>query len=108
MELPQEKTRQFYVWYNDDMQGHLPPTVRACLWSYDTDKLDLSRDKQLVIVQVLNHGGIDAVKWLRQTYTTTELVDAVSRSARSEWSPKSLTYWGDVLGTAPERSSRFA
>ena len=87
---------------------HLPPSVRACLWSYDVDKLDTERDKALIIRQVMNYGTYDAVAWLRHMYPEHELADTVRRSNANAWSPKSLNYWCTMLHVVPERVGRFS
>jgi len=86
----------------------IPPSVRATLWSYDMAKIDLARDKTLIIRQVLNYGTEGAVNWVREKYTTDELAEAVSSSIASEWSPKSLNYWSIILGVHPTRRTRFS
>lgn len=89
-------------------RNHIPPSVRATLWSYDMAKIDPARDKMLIIRHVLNYGTEDAVKWVRTQYTNDELVEAVSSSIASEWSPKSLNYWSIILDVHPTRRTRFS
>ena len=85
----------------------IPDSVRACLWSYDTEAIDQGRDKQRIIFNVLNYGSDEAARWLFATYSQKDLADVVTRSAKSAWSRKSLAFWMTVLKTSPQRASRF-
>ena len=89
------------------MIANLPQAVKVCLWSYDTTALDRDVHKQLIIVQVLNYGTFEAVEWLRETYSTDEIKNALAQSMRSEWSKKSLNFWSGFFQTSPSRESRF-
>jgi hypothetical protein len=84
-----------------------PESVRATLWSYDTSKLDLVHDKTRIILQTLNNGSEDAVRWLMRTYTTNDLRDTIRASSEGEWSKKSLNFWSLMLDTTPARTGRF-
>ncbi len=87
---------------------HLPPYVKVCLWSYDTDALDLARDKQRIIFNVLNHGGEKAAQWIFDTYSEHEITEVITHSNVSEWSKKSLSLWSLIFNTHPSRKTRFA
>lgn len=86
----------------------LPFAVRSTLWSYDTSKLDLKKDKKRIILQTLNNGSMEAITWLKQTYSTQELQDTIRQSSVGEWSKKSLNYWSLMLDSTPERVGRFS
>lgn len=89
------------------MISPLPTAVKASLWSYDTEKLDLVRDKNRIILQTLNHGSEDAIVWLKATYSKEELANVVEKSSVGEWSKKSLNFWSLMLHTEPKRVGRF-
>lgn len=89
------------------MNSPLPTAVKASLWSYDTKKLDLVRDKNRIIKQTLNHGSLEAIQWLKATYSQSQIVEVFQESSSSEWTKKSLNYWSLILGTKPKRTGRF-
>jgi hypothetical protein len=60
----------------------IPPYIASFLWSYDTDALDIKTHKTLIIPQILNIGSQRAVAWLRDTYTSEEIADAVKESVQ--------------------------
>ncbi len=90
------------------MKYPIPQSVRVTLWSYNIENLDKDRDKDLIIFQVLNFGTEEAVLWLNQEYTKSDIKKTIESSTKSSWSPKSLNYWALILGVSPERTSRFA
>ncbi len=90
------------------MSVPIPAFLAPFLWSYDLSRLDLERDKSLIIKQVLDHGSAKATDWLRATYSTDEIRDAIQASARSDWGRKSLELWALVYDTRPAREGRFA
>ena len=87
---------------------NLPSGVRAALWSYDTNALDLDRDRKRIIFNVLNYGADEAVQWLFRTYSRADIADTIRQTPRKEWSRKSLNLWSLVLEVEPERESRFS
>jgi hypothetical protein len=92
------------------MKNSLPDAVKACLWSYDTDQIDLSvpAHKQRVIENVLNRGTYPAVDWLLSTFSKREIAEAITYSQASVWNKKSLSLWSMVFAAHPERMTRFA
>ncbi|MBI4235121.1 hypothetical protein HY604_02375 [Candidatus Peregrinibacteria bacterium] len=71
----------------------LPNYLRACLWSYDTKKLDTDKDKKLIITSVLNLGSSKATDWLFKKYSKEEIKNTVKTSNASNWNKKSLNLW---------------
>jgi hypothetical protein len=88
---------------------NFPPEVTACLWSYDTDLLDISNSdhRRRIIENVLNRGTKAAVDWLLVQFTEKEIADAIRQSSVSEWSKKSLALWLLIFNVVPSRVTRF-
>jgi hypothetical protein len=86
-----------------------PQEVKACLWSYAIDQIDLSSsDHRLRIIEnVLNRGTKAAVDWLLVQFTEKEIADAIRQSSVSEWSKKSLALWSLIFNVVPSRVTRF-
>lgn len=89
------------------MRAPLPPSVKAALWSYDTDQLDLARHQERIITNVLNLGTHDALLWLFKTYSRERIAEAVAHPRPGEWNKRSLNYWSLVFGIEPRATSRF-
>lgn len=91
------------------MVNELPQFIKACLWSYDTDQINLhSPDHRILIaINILNRGEILAVNWLMKNFTKEELASIIRESSVSEWNKKSLSLWSLVFKAQPIRQSRF-
>ena len=87
----------------------LPQAVKICLWSYDTDRIDLSspEDRFRIVLNILNRGSRQAVEWLWKNFTDQEIKTAIAKSIASEWNKKSLSFWSHVYNASPVRKSRF-
>lgn len=79
-----------------------PKLLQICLPSYNLKKMDLrnKRDKEEIIIQVLNIGNVKAVKWLFKTYSKREIKRVLLSPERGVWFAKSLNYWQQILGVS--------
>jgi len=84
----------------------IPSFLQPFLWSYDIEKIDLSRDKKRIITNILNLGTAQATKWLFETYSTEDIKEALINPLPGEWNKKSLNFWGLVLNTKPDFVNR--
>lgn len=94
---------------DNDIQTNIPQAVKACLWSYDTDKIDLSNNdhRQRIIINVLNRGTMDAIEWLKNNFSKQEISESIQKTNVSEWSKKSLSLWSLVYDVYPLKMARF-
>lgn len=98
-----------HILYNTYVKSDVPQSVKTCLWSYDTDKIDLSStDHRLLIIKnILNIGTSSAVSWLFENFTKDEISTVIHNSNVSEWNKKSLSLWSLVFDINPLRKTRF-
>jgi len=87
--------------------SEIPQSVKSCLWSYDTDKLNLKTNKRIIIFNVLNFGNAEAYKWLSNTYKKEEILETALSTPETEWSKKSLNYWSNILGFDVVKKTRI-
>lgn len=71
----------------------LPKFLQPYLASYDLTKLDVRRDRQLIITQILNKGNYKALQWLGKTYSRKEIKRAISSPTPGMWLKSILSYW---------------
>ena len=92
------------------MKVVIPKSVKACLWSYDIDTIDLSvlDHRTRVIQNVLNRGTSDAISWLRKIFSKKEITEVIQKSNSSDWNKKSLALWSLVFDVRPMKEGRFA
>lgn len=89
------------------MAARLPAPVKAVLWSYDTELLDLERHKARIITNVLNLGTHEVLLWLFKAYPLQDIAEVVAHPRPGEWNRKSLNYWSLVFGVEPKMPTRF-
>ncbi len=86
----------------------LPKYVKAVLWSYDTDAIDLQKHRRLVVSQVLNFGTKEATDWLFKVYGKDTVREIAREIPTGQWDKKSLALWSLVLGfTTKSRAERI-
>lgn len=87
----------------------VPKFLQPFVASYNVNDLDIKRDKDLLITQVLNKGNDEAVKWLFATYSLPEIKRFVRNPTRGMWYRRSLNYWAKILDVKiPEFSFELA
>lgn len=89
------------------MAAELPPSVKAALWSFDTDRIDVQAHQERIITNVLNVGTHEALLWLFSTYPRERIAEVVAHPRPGEWNKRSLNYWSLVFDVQPEKTSRF-
>lgn len=84
----------------------IPKFIRPFLWSYDTAAINVERDKERIVTNILNWGTEEAVKWLFATYSKEEIAEIVANPKPGEWNKKSINYWSLVLDVSPRERAR--
>jgi len=75
-----------------------PKVIQPFLWFNDLKKIDLEKDKNRVILNVLNFGTKKATDWLFSFYSRSVIKRVVKNyGGKGELSPKSLNYWKLIL-----------
>lgn len=86
--------------------NRLPSFLKSFLWSYDLDKIDKEKDKNIIIKNILDLGTAEATDWLREEYTKKEIKEAIKFSIKSDWSKKSINLWELIYEVSP-KENRF-
>lgn len=71
----------------------IPKYIQSFLWSYDFAKMDLQKNKKVIILNLLNLGNEKSIKWLFETYKKEEIKRVIETSSLGEWNKKSLNFW---------------
>jgi hypothetical protein len=79
------------------MNNRIPEDVAPCLWSYNIEDIDLKKDKEKIITQVLNYGSPQRIKWLYSIYTEDDIKHVVLNPRRGMWFKKVLNFWEIML-----------
>jgi len=71
----------------------LGESMESVLWSYDITDVDIEKNKEIIITQILNYGTWEGVKKLFEVYGDKEIREVVSHPKRGYWWYKVLNYW---------------
>ena len=89
----------------------IPANIKKYFWSYNFEALDLEKDKQLIITQIINLGSWADWRWLAGVYGKEEIKKIVGNIRATEFRPgalklASLLFSIDKLTYAPRGSNR--
>lgn len=79
-----------------------PQSVKAVLWSYDLNAIEVQKDKKIIISQVLNFGSEEAIKWLFKQYSFEVVEQVANTIPLFQWNKKSLSMWKIILSINPK------
>lgn len=82
------------------MGAPLPPAVESLLWGVDVHALDLAKHRDFVFERIMCRGSLDAMRWLRATYSCEELA-AFLEAHGTRIPPRDRAYWRLVAGLPP-------
>jgi len=80
-----------------NIKSKIPKKMQWLFWSYNIDDLDLKRDKDYIITQVLNYGTWEDLKWLFEIYSEREIKNLVNNPGRGLWFRDVLNFWTLML-----------
>lgn len=81
----------------------IPSYVKPFVWSYDTKKLNLKKDRKVIIINILNLGSIRATEWLFEQFNKADIKKTIQNSSIKEWNEKSLNLWSNFLKVKPKK-----
>jgi len=76
-----------------------PQAVRKYFWDTDASQLDVKKHQRYIIGRILEHGDLEAARWLLQAYSK-ENIQEVLRSTRAV-SPRSGKFWASFFHIPP-------
>jgi hypothetical protein len=75
----------------------IPEPLRRYFWDYDPDQAVFAGNRHTILLRLMQEGGLDAVRWLRQNASEDELRTLLIRRHGRGISPKRLRFWGFLL-----------
>lgn len=76
---------------------NIAKNLQGVLWSRDISSLDLHKDKDYIIHQVLMFGSLSQIKWLRKTYGKKEIRKVFVKNPRKIYSPGAFNFIKNYL-----------
>jgi len=80
----------------------LPKFLQPYLASYDLSELDIKKDRELIITELLNKGDSRALSWLGKTCSQKEIKEVIGE----ELGEKLISSWRTHLASMAERQGR--
>ena len=81
----------------------IPGSVSAILCEYDSDTLDWTKDRDLIIRRVLSHGAWNNISWLRDQLGDDALRGWIEAHDGGDLSPRQLRFW-EIIVHLPSQS----
>ncbi|PIV12808.1 MAG: hypothetical protein COS47_00565 [Candidatus Nealsonbacteria bacterium CG03_land_8_20_14_0_80_36_12] len=75
------------------IKSKIPKKMQWLFWSVDVNDLDLKKDKNYIILQALNYGTWEDLKWLFKIYSEREIKNTVKNPGRGLWFRGVLNFW---------------
>ena len=75
--------------------NNIPEEFIKYFWEYDVNKINLSKNHDLIIERILNYGNIESIKWLFSIYKIEIIKEILSDNKRLL--PKTKNYWKLIL-----------
>jgi len=72
---------------------NLPKSFQRSLYSYNIRKMDIEKDKEVIITHILNYGTWDDVKLLFRIYPEEDIKKVIKYPRRGVWFEKVLNFW---------------
>lgn len=74
----------------------IPPSFQWIFWSVKVGNLDLKKDKEYIITQILNYGTEKELKWLFRVYSERGIKKVIQNPRRGVWFGKILNFWPTI------------
>ena len=84
-------------------QDKILQKFKPFLWSFDISKMDIQKNKERIITNVLNFGTKEATDLLFKIYNKKEIKKHVENPLPGEWNDKSLNYWSIIFNIKPKK-----
>lgn len=75
----------------------IPKSLQAVLWSRGIENLDLNKDKEYIIHQVLAYGRWEDLVWLFDKYGKNQVREVFINYPTKNYSPAGLKFVGKIL-----------
>ena len=103
-----------HIWYNSTVgqttllkNQRLPPqSFRPLLWSLRWKDIDVTKDKEDIIVNTVNDGSLDQWQWLIKTYGKDAIRDVLQKRLATEFHPESRNLANIIFSYPRFRNAR--
>ncbi len=75
----------------------IPADLQPILWSVGVDKLDLQKDKNYIVHQVLAYGTWEHLKWLFEVYSPEEIKTIFLNNPAKDYTFPAFNFTKNIL-----------
>jgi len=75
------------------IKSKIPKKMQWLFWSCNVNELDLEKDKNYIVSQVLNYGTWEDLKWLFKVYSEKEIKNVLKNPRKGLWFKDVLNFW---------------
>ncbi len=81
----------------------LPEFLRPLFRECELEEIDVNRHSDFIMARVMERGNLEAMRWLRKTYESEEMISFMERRGRLVLPLRELNYWVFVAGVSDEK-----
>lgn len=85
----------------------IPESLRRYFWDYDPEQASNAGNRHTILLRLMQEGGLDAVRWLRQHASEDELRALLIRRHGRGIGPKRLRFWALLLNLPDAQVDRW-
>ncbi len=80
----------------------LPEELRGHFWDHDPDRLSWEEGRNTIVRRLLESGGMQAVRWLREHLSNDEIREFIVQRRGRGIGPRRLRFWSLIVGISRE------
>jgi len=82
----------------------IPKNLQGKLWSRKIDELNLQKDKNYIIHQILQYGNLQDIKWLFKVYSAEQIKNEFIKQPRKGYSKPGFNFIKNFILKLTEKS----
>jgi len=86
-----------------EIRSKIPKRLQWLFWSSPVKDLDLKKDKDYIISQVLNYGTWEDLRWLFKNYSERGIKNVVRNPQKGLWFRDVLNFWNLIFNLKMEK-----
>lgn len=77
------------------MKASYPKFLKSLFWEFDLNELHIDSHKYFIVERILEKGKIDAIRWLFETYSITDIKNVIESS--KNLTSRTRSFWFEYL-----------
>ena len=81
----------------------LPAFLHTLFWEFNVRDIDIVQHADTIMARIMGRGNWQAMRWLRRTYRTDQVVSYLERRGKKMLPPREVNYWAFVSGVPEDK-----